>query len=973
MPLVRRLPRAAFFVSICLLVLFAAASDAQPVRKSPGDYREYEAFRLDNGLQVVVVSDPRADKAAASLDVNVGSSSDPVGREGLSHFLEHMLFLGTRRYPGAGEYQQFISSHGGSHNAYTAFENTNFFFDVDAPFLQDALDRFSQFFVAPLFDAEYVQRERNAVDAEYQSKRKDDGRRVMHAWKSQANPAHPFARYFGGNAETLADRPGGDIRAELIDFWKRNYSAERMTLSVLGREPTALLRAWVEQRFADISSGAPPLPVTSEPLFLPGTLPLEVDVEPVRERRTLSLLFPVPALVEHLDTRPTDYIGNLLGHEGKGSLLSLLKQRGWAEGLHAGAALSHADSAMFSIGISLTSAGLEHVDDIVREVFAYVDLLRAEGVQKRIFEENRQLAEIGFRFATPPEPQSAVIFIATNLQRYPPSEVLHGPATLERYDPDLIRSYLDRLRPQNLLLVVTAPGVPTDRRTRFYDAAYSARAIAAPRVADWQRPSADAQLAIPAPNEFVPEHLVVKPLEGEASVPQRIVATPLLEIWHQQDATWRMPRADFYFSVRTPRANASPRDSVLADLYVDVVNDQLNEFSYPALLAGLDYQLYRHSRGFSVRMSGYDEKQPLLLARLGAALRSPVISEARFAIAREELLRKLRNASKDTPYSQAMDELAYVMLAPAWSDKQRIAALEPLTVADLRGYVPALLERVSVVALAHGNLRVADARALGDVLRTSLLGASAATDVARIGVVRLRPETRYRRALEVDHADAAVVAYYQGGERSFDERARYRLLAQLLSAPFYTELRTEKQLGYVVFATPFPLIEVPGIAFVVQSPVADVDGLERAVLGFVDDFATRLSAMPAEEFERARAAVLARVREEDTSLSDRSRRYWTELDREQYGFDTRERLAESIEGIERESFVAFYRRALLDGARREFVIGAQRAPLGAAPAAVRIVDDVDRFKAAHELYSAAARQTAVASATVLEKPAPCAC
>ena len=85
------------------------------------DDREYRYLHLPNELKVILISDMEADKAAASLSVSVGSAQDPEDREGLAHFLEHMLFLGTDRFPDPGEYQAYISAHGGSHNAYTAY------------------------------------------------------------------------------------------------------------------------------------------------------------------------------------------------------------------------------------------------------------------------------------------------------------------------------------------------------------------------------------------------------------------------------------------------------------------------------------------------------------------------------------------------------------------------------------------------------------------------------------------------------------------------------------------------------------------------------------------------------------------------------------------------------------------------------------------------------------------------------------
>lgn len=70
-----------------------------------------------------------------------GSLSDPANISGLAHFCEHMLFLGTKKYPKENEYSQFLSEHAGSSNAFTSAEHTNYYFDVSHEHLQGALDR----------------------------------------------------------------------------------------------------------------------------------------------------------------------------------------------------------------------------------------------------------------------------------------------------------------------------------------------------------------------------------------------------------------------------------------------------------------------------------------------------------------------------------------------------------------------------------------------------------------------------------------------------------------------------------------------------------------------------------------------------------------------------------------------------------------------------------------------------------------
>ncbi|WP_419582582.1 insulinase family protein, partial [Thiolapillus sp.] len=110
-------------ILLLLLSLFLGACVNQPrfdspavatakVIKSKNDKRQYEYLILPNRMRVLLVSDPEADKAAAAMSIEVGSTSNPPGRQGLAHFLEHMLFMGTEKYPDVDEYSSFIKRNG---------------------------------------------------------------------------------------------------------------------------------------------------------------------------------------------------------------------------------------------------------------------------------------------------------------------------------------------------------------------------------------------------------------------------------------------------------------------------------------------------------------------------------------------------------------------------------------------------------------------------------------------------------------------------------------------------------------------------------------------------------------------------------------------------------------------------------------------------------------------------------------------
>ena len=297
-----------------------ASREPTVICKPALDHREYCHLRLGprGELTAVLISDPETDKAAAAMDVGVGHSSDPASLPGLAHFCEHMLFLGTDKYPEEGSYQAFVSEHGGACNAFTGYENTNYHFDVNPAALPEALDRFAQFFVAPRFTESATRRELHAVDAEHAKNAQGDAWRLMQLLKSCAAPGHPFAKFGTGNLATLRDGAEGggtergiDLREALRAFHATHYHATAMRLVILGRESLGELQAMCARFFGDTPLQPPAVPLSDAasavaaaagPSAAHGTpygaaeLRRGVQAVPVGEQRTLTLTWPLPPL-----------------------------------------------------------------------------------------------------------------------------------------------------------------------------------------------------------------------------------------------------------------------------------------------------------------------------------------------------------------------------------------------------------------------------------------------------------------------------------------------------------------------------------------------------------------------------------------------------------------------------------------------------------------------------------------------------
>lgn len=111
--------------------------------------------------------------------MGVGALKDPVEFQGLAHFLEHMLFMGSEKYPDEAEYKRFIKLHGGKCNASTNSINTKYHFEIKKGEFKGALDRFSAFFIKPLLKEDCVDREINAVNSEASRNLQLDSRRNL--------------------------------------------------------------------------------------------------------------------------------------------------------------------------------------------------------------------------------------------------------------------------------------------------------------------------------------------------------------------------------------------------------------------------------------------------------------------------------------------------------------------------------------------------------------------------------------------------------------------------------------------------------------------------------------------------------------------------------------------------------------------------------------------------------------------------
>ncbi len=861
------------------------------VIKSPADDRDYRYLILDNGLKVLLISDPDTDKSAAAVDVNVGSYQDPDNRLGLAHFLEHMLFMGTEKYPDVDSYSEFIRAHGGSSNAYTTDVRTNYYFDINSGQLQPALDRLAQFFIAPKLDPNYVEREKNAVDSEYRLHAREDGWRLFMANNATSNPQSPKSRFTIGDLDTLSDKDG-KLWQSLHNFYKRYYVASNMGVVVYGKESLDTLEKWVKTSFTAVPAGAKPDIHTGKPPYAPGQLEARINIVPLKDTRILSLSFPLPSTQPYYKIKPLGYLARIVGYEGKGSLHSLLKERGLIDSLAAYSSDLPNEYSEFTIRMELTPKGLAQLDEITALVFDYLALIRQKGLQPRLYEESKQIAELDFRYQEDRNPQQTVSGLAARIHYLPAEHLLDANYLYESYDPELVRDFLDRLVVKNLRQVVIAQDLPTDRVEPYFETQYSIKPLSDSLVKRLQHPVSHKELTIPEPNPFLASNLKLLQT-GEADIPSVIIDKSGLKVWSLTDTSFKMPRGNIRVMISTPLASATPNDNVLIQLYKSLLSRSLNEYGYPAKEAGLNYSISAGRRGLLISLTGYQDKQAVLLEDILKAVDHFKPHKSAFEQEKSALIRSLKNKKFQTPYRLGMDALNQVTYPSYPEDAVLLKAAEDISYSQLVEYARDFYRQIHVEMLVYGNHSEAEARTLAAMVESALLNDD--NRRARFDLpFYLLGDTNRLLTLDIEHDDSMLISYYQMPQTSNRERAKYALLGRLLGNPFFNSLRTEQQLGYVVFAGPRPFERHPGVIFVVQSPKLDPIGIEDRVNQFLNSQKSALKNLTDKELETYRQGLIGDLLKKDDNMDERNGRFWQSIATGEEDFYNRLKIAEEV-------------------------------------------------------------------------------
>lgn len=772
--------------------------------------RKVEKIRLDNKLEAYLVSDPQTPQSGAVLSVEVGSWDEPSEYPGLAHFLEHMLFLGTKKYPEEGGYQAYVVENGGMANAFTTNDQTSYMFTVNNYALPGALDRFADFFKEPLFNPSGVNRELRAIDQEFSKNIEKDEVRELFVLKENSNPNHPNRRFTAGNSKTLANVS----QETLKKFYKEKYSANLMHLVVYSSLPIDELRKLVVENFSGVPNHDRK-ELELDPALTPHSDQLNgkiIYVQPIKNLRLLTIVWDLPArFADMRTTRPEVILCYLLGHEGKESLLSELKRERLAEGIKCGAATIGPKTMEYYIEIELTDEGLAKYDSVLERLYQAIAGFKQKGIPQYLFDEIQRMGSIHYQYQSRPDlftqlEKDATDIIDEDLETYPLQTQV-----IQKFDPEAAKELLGYLTPNTAIYLLSAPfsltGTKAEKQEQWMGIPYTIKSIPGNILQRLNSISAaHPEIDLPAPNSFIPKNLTLVN-QGEPKDERRIphpvslISDKSALIYFAPDTHYQLPEFYAWFEIKTPEIEMGKAMSVvLGDLFVKSVNDSIGKFSYDAEMAGLKYSVTRTDNGIGITLSGYSENAPLLFAEILKRLKEIHPSDDKFDIYKQSLLRQYSNTAKDSPLQQASELLKLLTYKNFTTDKHKAAALRKVNFEKFNQFTTGLFNHTYIEGLIYGNLNKGQAYDLSQQLIQTLGGVPYPKNDQLKKMVAVLPDNEGPFYLEnkTKAKGNAVILAIEAPAYSIKTRAVQQLLQQMMEEPFFYELRTRQQTGYTV-------------------------------------------------------------------------------------------------------------------------------------------------------------------------------
>lgn len=930
------------------------------INKSPTDKAIYQGIRLVNDMEVLLISDEKANKSLMSVGLPIGSMEDPVKQQGLAHYLEHMILMGSKAYPQTNSLDGFLTKNGGYNNAYTAPDRTVYYLEVNNNAFDEAVARLSDAFAAPLLSEANAKKEVNAVNAEMVRAKSSDGFLMHDVNLATANPNHPITKFAVGNNVTLKDKSDSKLQDELVKFYQTYYSANLMKAVLYSDQSIEKLAKLAESTLGKVTNKHLSVPKMDMPFFRDEDKGLIVDYKPVKPSKMLVISFDMPEDKAEFKHKTGEYLSYVFNNNSEGTLSDYLIKNGLSD---SGVQASSSDDVSrnrgdFSFYINLTDKGLAQKDQIISLVFQQIAKIKQDGIQQSYFDELKESLNQDFQHLQVEKSGQYVAGLVSQMINYPLEHIIDQSYIVETMDKSAIQAKLAEMTVDNARILVVNDKAKTDKKTKYFEAPYAVTKMSDEQKKQWLDFSHNPEIKLPELNPYFATDFSLNNVEKNRLVPKLLEQNKGTEIYAMGSQYFpNEPKAavEVYFSV-LPKNNELKHSISTALLgYMNELAQTKTDFQ--ASVAGISVSVDPNRNDLAISLSGYTQNLVKLAQDKIKQFSQFELTEQALSQAKERFLEALDKSEKENALRQANSVIGHFESFPYFEIANKRTAVVDIKLSDIEAVRQRLLNNATGLSvMSVGNYSDEQIKSMVATLTQSIkYNASEIAYPNYLDISQSQRKLNYIK--QISHQDNALsIVYFPHTQyEELDGISRVMLLKDIIGRWYFDDLRTDKQLGYVVYATTNRIGKTSGIQFMVQSPTASVQTVAEHNQRFFAETLAKLEKMSEEEFAKYRSSLVEVLQHKPESLAQEFAEFDLDFLRGNAKFDRKAKTIERVKTLTKQDVLDFYRQAVIE--QNGFVFASQAIGVNAKinqPAEFKgfeKIDNIEKLQKEFELKS----------------------
>ena len=886
------------------------------IEKSQNDNREYFYNVLPNELEYVIIYDKASKICGSCLNVHVGSINEKV--DGLAHFLEHMVFMGSSKYPDSNDFMKNINENGGITNASTSDTNTMYYFTINPTSFLDSLDRFSQFFISPLLKKEMVQQEMNAVDSESKKSLKDDGWIQMDIFKQLLKKNHPLNHYTCGDLSSL-DIP--NIHTEVKTFHKEKYQARYMKLVIYANDQIDLNKL-VEQ-------------ITNTFGIIPNHLDLNINRKygalledhsiinyvPHKDDDILSVVFEFKNPSKLLD-KPFYFITYLMGSEVPLSLYELLLSEGLIINCTCSELVNLEESYLIAFECILTEKGLLNVEKVYSYVIAYMEFIKESILESdpdiiALYDELNQINKLQFIYYEKEDVQDSMMEIISSLTENIDRRYLLSYDTKCVPFTEALKNFAYIFEKYSIGIIVgSKSNKKCDLTLPRYNVCYS-KHIFTPVKIDLDK------LTLPVLNKYISFNSEV--IKTDHMMMPIKLDSDQCNMYYIGNTSFNVPTVEIRLQIWIPNILNDPVTFVYMLLYLNTVYSDKNKEIMMVKNAHYVFSFKVNYDRLYITLCGYRDKIDLLVSLLDTVLNGSFKSVS-YKTTLYQFKKRLRNFNKDNLLLIGQTYFESNIYEQYYLPDVQLQALKNISQEKMVSCFRKNFKNSRVNMLISGNLSKEDASKLGSAVYSALGDISQREFSSDDNIKRIEKPMKIILKTEDDENNLMSVTYDLFRMRkSYTENWKSKLLFlrlcnKILSNKYFNTLRTKQQLGYIVKTRALMIdnnnYQSGMLQFLIQSPTKSAAYLEEQTMKFISEESEYImKTMTEDEFMKYIEGEKMILKQEFNNLSEFSLYYMGGIIDESFYFDLRKALLKKICKFSLEKFKSYFDEYIIQNDR----------------------------------------------------------